>query len=296
MERRGTSIRIFLPQGAPEGLRIVERSNWTGVVLVASRTDLVQLRERPEVAGPGVYLLIGRSQDDRPEIYIGEADSVSRRLADHVRSDKDFWNEVMVITTKDTNFNKASARWLESQFINLAKTVGRSEIQNANSGAPVHLSEADEADMLAFLDDVRVLMPVLGLRIFQDLGGIVADASAMRYVISGRGSSGIGYESPEGFVVLGGAIGPVDTVPSLSEAMRKQRQKMIDSGEFDLVAEGLRLSRDTVFGSPSTAAALILGRNANGRTQWKTADGKTLKEVQEDQLADVAPDKSENAL
>jgi hypothetical protein len=286
MDRRGTSIRVFLPLGAPEGLRIVERSNWTGVVLVASRADLVQLRERPEVAGPGVYLLIGRSEEDRPEIYIGEADSVSRRLADHVRSDKDFWNEVMVITTKDTNFNKASARWLESQLINLANAVGRCKIQNANSGAPVHLSEADEADMLAFLDDVRILMPILGLRIFEKLGGRGGPTSALRYQISGRGSSGIGYESPEGFIVLAGAIGPADVVPSLSEGIRNQRQQMIESGDFEFIADGLRLTRDTVFGSPSTAAALILGRGVNGRTQWKTADGRTLKEVQEAQIAD----------
>jgi hypothetical protein len=35
------------------------------------------------------------------------------------------------------------------------------------------------------------------------------------------------------------------------------------------------------FSSPSTAAAVVLGRSANGRVEWKAADGRTLKEIQE---------------
>ena len=36
--------------------------------------------------------------------------------------------------------------------------------------------------------------------------------------------------------------------------------------------------KDIIFSSPSTAAAMVLGRNSNGLTQWKNRDGKTLKE------------------
>jgi Domain of unknown function (DUF4357) len=40
-------------------------------------------------------------------------------------------------------------------------------------------------------------------------------------------------------------------------------------------------SQDYSFSSPSTAAAVVLGRSANGRVEWKAADGRTLKEIQE---------------
>jgi hypothetical protein len=40
-----------------------------------------------------------------------------------------------------------------------------------------------------------------------------------------------------------------------------------------------------VFSSPSYAAALILGRGANGRVLWKDAEGRTLKELQEAEAA-----------
>lgn len=292
MERRGTSIRVFLPDGDPTGLKIVERSNWTGIVLVASRADLSRLRKREEVQGPGVYLLVGRSDQDLPEVYIGEADSVAGRLAQHVRTDRDFWNEAVVISTKDSNFNKASARWLESQLIGLAQRAGRSIIHNGNLGAAVHLSEADEADMLAFLDDVRVLMPILGIRAFEPPGASQRSSGETDVYLTGRGSDAIGYESSEGFVVKEGSQGPGTEVPSMGESAKTRRYQLIEAGLLVREGDRVRFTKDVAFGSPSTAATMIMGRNTNGRLQWKTRDGRTLKELQEAELGEFPEDGS----
>ena len=55
-----------------------------------------------------------------------------------------------------------------------------------------------------------------------------------------------------------------------------------------LVQDGkqLRLTQDYLFPSPSTAAAVVMGRNANGRIEWKSENGLTLKEIQEAALSD----------
>ena len=42
-----------------------------------------------------------------------------------------------------------------------------------------------------------------------------------------------------------------------------------------------RFTQDYSFSSPSMAAAVVLGRSANGRIEWKDAQGRTLKELQE---------------
>jgi hypothetical protein len=39
--------------------------------------------------------------------------------------------------------------------------------------------------------------------------------------------------------------------------------------------------RDVQFSSPSAAAAVIEGGSANGLVEWKTKDGVTLKELDE---------------
>jgi hypothetical protein len=55
------SLRIFVADGDPDGLRIVERSNWVGRALVFPRAAWAQpsVADRPELQQTGVYLLLG---------------------------------------------------------------------------------------------------------------------------------------------------------------------------------------------------------------------------------------------
>lgn len=88
---RGFSLRIFLPDGAPEGLRLIEKSNWTGHGLVCPRTRFKDARHRSEFARTGVYVLVGPSEDgDLPTVYNGEGDPALPRLDSHF-AEKDFW-------------------------------------------------------------------------------------------------------------------------------------------------------------------------------------------------------------
>jgi len=43
---------------------------------------------------------------------------------------------------------------------------------------------------------------------------------------------------------------------------------------------GSFFSDDYIFSSPSTAAGMVMGRNANGLSEWKNKDGKSLKEFE----------------
>lgn len=44
--KRGFSVRIFIAQGDPTGLKVIEKSNWTGVGLVMSRATFPEQRSR----------------------------------------------------------------------------------------------------------------------------------------------------------------------------------------------------------------------------------------------------------
>ncbi len=52
------------------------------------------------------------------------------------------------------------------------------------------------------------------------------------------------------------------------------------NGVLAIDGAGFRFSQDCAFSSPSTAAAMVLGRGANGRIEWKDGQGRTLKEIQ----------------
>jgi hypothetical protein len=93
-----------------------------------------------------------------------------------------------------------------------------------------------------------------------------------------------GYEASQGFVVKAGSHAVAETVPSMQQHVRGMfdlRQERIANGVLAL-ADGLyRFTQDYSFSSPSTAAAVVLGRSANGRIEWKDAQGRTLKALQE---------------
>lgn len=139
---RGLSIRIFLADGRPEGLRRVEVSNWTGVGLVCSRSEYTAVRAREDFGRPGVYVLDGSASGGSPSgrIYIGEADELRSRIDNHARY-MDFWTTLFAFASKDENLNKAHVRYLESRLIALANKAKRVEVENGTAPPLPHLSE-----------------------------------------------------------------------------------------------------------------------------------------------------------
>jgi len=71
------SLRIFVADGDPDGLRLVERSNWIGKAVVFPRAILPKIKKRDEFNQTGVYLLLGPREDgEGDKVYIGEGDPV----------------------------------------------------------------------------------------------------------------------------------------------------------------------------------------------------------------------------
>ncbi|MEZ5643820.1 MAG: GIY-YIG nuclease family protein [Burkholderiaceae bacterium] len=157
------SLRIFVADGDPDGLRIVEKSNWIGKALVFPRALLPQVKARPELAQTGVYLLLGPRPDGEGELlYVGEGDPILPRLQDH-QSKKDFWTRAIGFTTATAGLlNKAHVQFLEARLIALARAAKRVPLDNANQPTEPSLSEADRADMEVFLAHMLGMLPVRG--------------------------------------------------------------------------------------------------------------------------------------
>jgi hypothetical protein len=84
-----------------------------------------------------------------------------------------------------------------------------------------------------------------------------------------------------GFVVRSGSEAMKDEVPSCHLYLKELRSTLIGNGVLQQASSGYVFTQDYVFNSPSTAAGVVQGRNANGRVEWKTKDGRTLRELQE---------------
>ncbi len=297
--KRPTSIRIFLADGTPDGLRVVEKSNWTGRALMTSRAQYPEIRSREELKGPGVYLLRGRAtgRGFASRIYLGEADVVRTRVDDHYRN-KEFWEDLILFSSKDANLNKAHVRYLEARLLSIAHEAKQAELDNTNKQQIPLLSEAEQADAEAFLDDMLVIYPVLGVRAFDqasEASTTVAGTRRPLLHLTGKLAKARGRDTPEGFIVYQGATARAEVVPSIHTFLIDLRDKLVQEGVFERSREHLLLTQDYPFNSPSTAAGVLLGRNSNGRLKWKTSEGRTLRELQEAEVADPSDSEPPNS-
>lgn len=281
MAALGFSIRLFLADGSPDGLRIVEKSSWIGRGIVCPRSQFPEAKQRRDFDKTGVYVLIGPSPDPSvPTIYVGEGDPAKPRLESHFAK-KDFWTMLILFMSKDENLNKAHVQYLEARLLELARDAKRATIDNGNAPQLPSLSEQDVAEVEGFLREMLLIFPVLGVTAFDKPQ--VKPASVTMLYLKGKGLTAKGYETPQGFVVLKGSESPIDAVPSMEEHvpyLLDLRKGLLTRGIFVNRGDRLVLEQDYAFDSPSMAAAVMLARNANGRTEWKTEDGRTLKELQ----------------
>jgi hypothetical protein len=282
------SLRIFVVDGDPDGLRLVERSNWVGKAAIFPRLLLPTIKQRTEFQQTGVYLLVGPKPDgDGEMLYIGEGDPIKPRLESHFAS-KDFWTRAVCFVAAPGQLNKAHVQYLEAALIALAKEAKRMPLDNANTPTEPSLSEADRADMKVFLTNMLGMLPVLGIHAFEKAAPITTVAANALLYCKGKGVTATGYESSQGFVVKAGSQAAATTTPSMQQHLPgtcELRQELIANGVLASVGsnpgDAIQFTQDFVFSSPSTAADVVLGRSANGRTEWKDADGVTLRERQE---------------
>jgi hypothetical protein len=209
------------------------------------------------------------------------------RISQHAKN-LDFWTHLILFTSKDSNLNKAHVKYLESKLVELAHEAKRAHLENRNIPPRPQLAEADVADVESFLEDMLILYPLLGLDAFETGTSSPVRKSAdpgQRLVLTGKGANARGEERPEGFTVLAGSLGRLDEVDSIHAYGSNLRKTLIESGVLRAEAGHYVFTQDYSFASPSTAAMVLLGRSANGRVEWKTESGKTLKSLQAEALS-----------
>ena len=275
------SLRIFVADGDPDGLRVVERSNWIGQALVFPRTLLPQVKQREELNKTGVYLLLGpRADGDGEMLYIGEGDPIRPRLESHY-AQKDFWSRAVCFVAMAGQLNKAHVQFLEANLVRLAQAAKRLPLDNGNTPTEPSLSAADRADMEVFLENMLGMLPVLGVHAFEQAAAPVGKRVVL-LTCKGKGVEAQGFESTQGFVVKAGSRAVVEVTPTFEQmhGTRELRRDLIASGVLVLDGASYRFTQDYVFTAPSAASDMVLGGSSNGRLMWKDAQGRTLKELQ----------------
>lgn len=270
---RGKPIRQFLIDGIADGRWVTELSNWTGKAYKIPRTLVSQCSDRKDLNNTGVYFLFGiNDETDQPQVYIGEAENIFTRLKQHL-AEKDFWTECIAFISKDNNLNKAHIKYLEHHLYQSAKANRQYEVLNSTVPTESSISEMEQAEMEEFLDNMRLILGVLGHTVLEPAVRKSPHANEPVYLLQ----KAKGRPTPNGFAILKGSVIAPTTVPSLAHTTVYKRNQLINSG---IVDTDWRFTQDWVATSPSLAAAIVCGYSINGRTAWKTAKGQTLKDAE----------------
>jgi len=273
---RARTIQIFLPDGNPRGVKIAEITNRTVQAVFIPRASVDFALSRDELNNVGVYFLVGESEDTgKPLVYVGETENCASRLQQHNKS-KDFWQYAIVMISKTKSFTKSCVKYLEWYCHQQAQKAGRFALENGTQPKEAHLSESRAADLLDNFNDIKILVSALGYKIFDAIEKPTDDDILY---CKGKGAIGTGKYTEDGFTVFKGSTCSLKPTKACASALKKKRDVLCSNGIL-LEQDGYWVfSEDYIFGSPSTAACMIMARNANGWKEWKYKNGKTLDEV-----------------
>jgi hypothetical protein len=292
---KGRSLELFFIDGRPDGLLTAKEFNWTGHVLMTPRTQFSEALNRKEAGYTGVYLLLGE-KDGRPLAYIGEAENVGERIRNH-DINKDWWTSAILITSADNKLNKAHVRYLEARLIELARTINKINLDNGNAPAVPGLTEAEQANMEAFLENILMVLPAL--RIDSFVKGArpepppiadfepTSDAPLFELRVPARGIYATATLVGGEFVVQKGSV----TAGSWESRYDNTSYaplyaELVKTGTLQKQGEQCIFNENYAFSSASAAASVVNGRPWSGPVAWKIqGQQKTYKEWEAEKLA-----------
>ena len=271
---RGRTISIYMPDANPRGIKICDTKDGVVKAIFIPRNKLADAVKRQELQDPGIYFLIGEPNEiGKPRIYIGEAEILITRIKQHNTS-KDFWNSVICFISEKKNINKAHIKYLENYSCSQAKKINKCELENNTNPTQSSLTEQDQDFVMGFFDDLKLLIATLGSPIFEESK---KDQSKI-YICKGKDAYATGEYTEDGFLVFKDSKANLEESKTAGTWVTGMRKNLIEKGILKQEGSVLVFNEDYSFNSPSASAAVILARRANGWTEWKDKNGKTMDE------------------
>jgi len=266
-------IQTYLPDGTLEGIRVIEVSESNVKAFVVPRIKLSDIKNRPEINQPSLYLLINSGDN---QVYIGESENFIHRIRNHDQA-KPFWDLAVAIVSNTNSLEKSDVKYLESLAVEKAKSSAAMEVLNKTVPARNNVHEFKLHTLKAILDDTALVAEMLGFSVFaakQD------EQQDVWYCASKKGKARAQFRGDK-FVVLAGSIIDKTVAPSWAKSWPKskaERDDIFSKYGRDL-GESIELTENVPFRSPNHAGGFITGRNINAWMTFKDSQGKTMDEI-----------------
>jgi hypothetical protein len=287
----GKKLTVYMIDGTEYGPRLSEIGNWVGKAIYSPRASVNKIISRPEFDNPGIYFLKGDPTDDAfdEKIYIGEAENIRTRLKQHLSDPNKDFKELIFFVSKDELLTKTQIKYLEARLVQLALEAKTAQIDNGTSPSIPTLHEADISDMEYFLEQMKLILPVMNFRflISSTVKSIEINEQKSKnveqeiYFIKTKSYKASMIETDQGYIILKGSEAKKVLSTSCTDTYRNMRKKLLETKILYEENDKLIFAEDAIFNSPSAAANMVLGRNSNGFTEWVNKTGITFKDIQD---------------
>ena len=266
----GKKLTVYMIDGTAYGPRLSEIGNWVGKAIYSPRASVNKIMNRSEFDNPGIYCLKGDPTDDAfdEKIYIGEAENIKVRLKQHLSDPNKDFKELIFFVSKDELLTKTQIRYLESRLVQLAIEAKTAQIDNGNSPSLPTLHEADISDMEYFLEQIKLILPVMGFKFL--ISSTVKQTSENElentnsthetYFIKTKSFKASMRETDQGYIVIKGSEAKKKLSDSCTETYVNMRRKLVETEIMVENKDKLMFAEDTVFNSPSCCFKYDFGK------------------------------------
>lgn len=295
------TLELFFIDGKPDGMLTAEVFGWTGHILVVPRTRLPDALKRKESSYTGVYILLGELNEE-PMAYIGEGENIANRIKSH-DSKKDWWTRAVLITSAANNLHKAHVQYLESKLVSVGIHAANIKLENGTNPSLPSLSEAAQANMEAFIDQLLMVLPAIRIDLFtskakpqkntqQTANFAEKKIPVFELNLKKEGITATAILEDGEFVVQQGSLARGEYIGERSDRYSywKQYDKLVEQGILADKGSHKVFTVSYAFSSTSAAGAVCNGRSTSGPIAWKVKGTRqTYKEWEAASLDDVSP-------
>lgn len=271
-------IHLYLPHGDINGLATASTGDGSVKVYRVPRSKLHDYELGVGPKDNGVFFLVGGDTDGSSHCYMASGHDLPARIAARdVETSR--WQTAYYAVSGGAPWSQTEAGYIGSDCAAKAADGGRYALYGPATGVQSTPSPELAARSTELAEVIALLMKTLGCGVLGEVSG--ADPEEGIFHLRDRGSDARMKMVGGGYVVLAGSYGRESVRPSCELALVKKRQHLNDLGAAEVRGNNYVFLEDYAFGSPSTAAGVVIGGNTNGRDAWKNKQGSTLKQVQE---------------
>ncbi len=206
----------------------------------------------------------------------------------------------MLITSAANNLHKAHVQYLESRLVQEGMRASNTSLENNTNPNLPSLSEAAQANMEAFIDQLLMVLPAIRVDLFSSkvkpdksdkpISKRPADESPVfELTLKKEGIKATAILEDGEFVVQKGSLARATYIGDRTEKSYywKHHDKLVEQGILVDQGKNKVFTQSYAFSSTSAAGAVCNGRSTAGPITWKVkGTGQTYKEWEAASLAE----------